>query len=73
LPLPSDVNPDVSESVQLVLLKALAKDREDRYKSVDEMVAAFRTTTVDGDVGVLIPDTTPPTSILCQFRPMESQ
>lgn len=59
LPLPSDVNPDVSESVQRVLLKALAKDREDRYKSVDEMVAAFRATTVDGDVGVLIPDTTP--------------
>ncbi|MEE8568680.1 MAG: protein kinase [Anaerolineales bacterium] len=59
LPLPCDVNPNVSESVQRVLLKALAKDREDRYKSVDEMVAAFRATTVEGDVGVLIPDTTP--------------
>jgi tRNA A-37 threonylcarbamoyl transferase component Bud32 len=59
LPLPCDVNPNVSESVQRVLLKALAKDREDRYKSVDEMVAAFRATTDEGDVGVLIPDTTP--------------
>ena len=59
LPLPCNVNPDVSESVQLVLLKALAKDREDRYKSVGEMVAAFRATTADSDVGVLIPDTTP--------------
>ena len=59
LPLPCDVNPNVSESVQRVLLKALAKDREDRYKSVDEMVAAFRATTVEGDVGVLIPETTP--------------
>jgi len=59
LPLPCNVNPDVSESVQLVLLKALAKDREDRFKLVDEMVAAFRATTVVGDVDVLTPDTIP--------------
>ena len=59
LPLPCTVNPDVSESVQLILLKALAKDRKDRYKSVDEMVAAFRATTVEDDAGVLIPGTKP--------------
>ncbi len=42
LPLPMDINPQVPEPVQRVLLKALAKDRTDRYASVDEMTHAFR-------------------------------
>jgi tRNA A-37 threonylcarbamoyl transferase component Bud32 len=42
LPLPMDINPEVPEPVQRVLLKALAKDRKDRYESVSEMVRAFR-------------------------------
>jgi serine/threonine protein kinase len=42
LPLPMDINPEVPEPVQRVLLKALAKDRYDRYESVQEMVAAFK-------------------------------
>lgn len=41
LPLPMDINPKVPESVQRVLLKALAKQRVDRYESVDEMCKAF--------------------------------
>jgi serine/threonine protein kinase len=42
LPLPMKVNPKVPEPVQRVLLKALAKDRLDRYESVEEMMAAFK-------------------------------
>ena len=42
LPLPMDINPKVPEPVQRVLLKALAKDRKDRYASVDEMIKAFK-------------------------------
>ncbi|HET9914639.1 MAG TPA: serine/threonine-protein kinase [Anaerolineales bacterium] len=42
LPLPHKVNPDVHEEIERVLLKALAKDRLDRYESVDQMVLAFR-------------------------------
>jgi tRNA A-37 threonylcarbamoyl transferase component Bud32 len=42
LPLPMDINPKVPEPVQRVLLKALAKQRADRYQSVDEMCKAFR-------------------------------
>ncbi|MFN8413109.1 MAG: protein kinase [Anaerolineales bacterium] len=42
LPLPSEVNPKVPESVQRVLLKALAKIRDDRYASVNEMNRAFK-------------------------------
>ena len=42
LPLPHTVNPDVPEPVERVLLKALAKDRADRYEDVNSMVEAFK-------------------------------
>jgi len=42
LPLPMDVNPKVPEPVQRVLLKALAKNRLDRYESVEDMISAFK-------------------------------
>lgn len=41
LPLPSQLNVDVSPEVERVLLKALAKERNDRYKDVDALVTAF--------------------------------
>ncbi|MBL8050803.1 MAG: protein kinase [Anaerolineales bacterium] len=42
LPLPMDINPKVPEPVQKVLLKALAKDRADRYETVEDLVRAFK-------------------------------
>jgi serine/threonine protein kinase len=42
LPLPMKVNPTVPEPVQRVLLKALAKNRLDRYESVEDMMKAFK-------------------------------
>ncbi|HET7010357.1 MAG TPA: protein kinase [Anaerolineales bacterium] len=42
LPLPRSINPRVPEAVERVLLKALAKDRADRFASVNEMVNSFR-------------------------------
>jgi serine/threonine protein kinase len=42
LPLPHMVNKNVPESVERVLLKALAKDRDDRYGTVSQMVQAFK-------------------------------
>ncbi|MBM2843309.1 MAG: Serine/threonine protein kinase [Anaerolineales bacterium] len=42
LPIPSQINPRVPAEVERVLLKSLAKERADRYASVDDMVAAFR-------------------------------
>lgn len=41
LPLPRTVNPRVPEAVERVLLKALAKERADRYADVDGLVTAF--------------------------------
>lgn len=41
LPLPTSVNPGLSMDVERVLLKALAKDREDRYADVPVFVSDF--------------------------------
>ncbi|TEU13764.1 MAG: serine/threonine protein kinase [Anaerolineales bacterium] len=41
-PRPSEVNPDVSPAVEAVLLKALAKEREERYQRAGEMAAALQ-------------------------------
>ncbi|HTX92396.1 MAG TPA: protein kinase [Anaerolineales bacterium] len=42
LPMPHLANANVSEGVERVLLKSLAKDRGDRYKDVHAMVQAFQ-------------------------------
>ena len=41
LPIPSEVNPAVPDEIQNILLKALAKDREDRFASVSKTVQAY--------------------------------
>jgi serine/threonine-protein kinase len=41
LPLPRTINPAVPESVERVILKALAKNKEDRYASAGAMMRAF--------------------------------
>jgi serine/threonine protein kinase len=43
LPLPRAVNPNVPEAIERLLLKALAKERKDRFETVDQMVQAFKT------------------------------
>ncbi|MEN8241025.1 MAG: protein kinase [Chloroflexota bacterium] len=48
LPLPRAVNPQVPEVIERLLLKALAKERGDRFQNVDQMVAAFRKA-IEGD------------------------
>ena len=42
LPMPRAINPKVPVSVERVLLKALAKERADRYPDVPSMVQAFK-------------------------------
>jgi serine/threonine protein kinase len=41
LPLPRSIKPGFPEALERVLLKALAKERDDRYGSVSELMAAF--------------------------------
>ena len=42
LPLPHNVNPNVPEPVERVLLKALAKERDDRFDDAPQLVSAFK-------------------------------
>jgi serine/threonine protein kinase/Flp pilus assembly protein TadD len=42
LPMPRIINHKVPETVELVLLKALAKERSDRYDTVESMMRAFK-------------------------------
>ena len=41
-PLPSNINPYIPEEVEAVIMKALAKNPEDRFQSVKEMVAVLQ-------------------------------
>jgi len=42
LPLPTDVNPNLSAEIERILLKALSKERADRYPDVPAFVTAFK-------------------------------
>ncbi len=50
LPLPCTINPNVSETVERVLLKALAKERDDRYPDAIALSDAFINAVSDGVV-----------------------
>jgi len=47
-PRPSHFAPTIPESVERVVLKALAKERGDRYRSVEEMMVALESTVQEG-------------------------
>ncbi len=44
LPLPSDINPKISPAIERLLLKALAKNPEDRFATVNDLLTALETT-----------------------------
>jgi hypothetical protein len=50
LPMPRAINPRVPEPVERVLLKALAKQRADRYTDVNALVQAFKDAWVEAGV-----------------------
>jgi hypothetical protein len=52
LPMPRTVNINVTKSVERVLLKALSKERVDRYEDVISMVKAFKAAWEEADVPV---------------------
>jgi len=60
LPLPSVVNPDVPEPVERVLLKALAKERDDRYPDASALVTAFHQAVEEAGGTPVAPTPAPP-------------
>jgi len=42
LPLPRKIKPEIPEAIELVLLRALSKDRKDRFPDVSSLVEAWR-------------------------------
>jgi serine/threonine protein kinase len=50
LPMPRAINPKVPESVERVLLKALAKERADRFPDIDSLVQAFKDAWIEAGV-----------------------
>ncbi len=61
LPLPRAINPNVPETVEAVLLKALSKERSDRYATAQELVTAFREAMAPTlSTPVIAPARTPP-------------
>jgi Tfp pilus assembly protein PilF/predicted Ser/Thr protein kinase len=59
LPLPTEFKADIPEAVEKVVLKALAKDRDDRFESVREMVSALEETLAGESVEVAPPELPP--------------
>jgi serine/threonine-protein kinase len=68
LPMPRSVNPNVPEGVERVLLKALAKERADRYPDVLAMVDAFKQAWVESG----IPDQDPTLSVPGRTQPVSA-
>lgn len=75
LPLPRQTNPQLSEALERILLKALAKERGDRFETIDELVRAFEAAFTAPDLGGLARQATairrpqsPPASALSADR-----
>jgi serine/threonine protein kinase len=58
LPLPSIIKPDIPESIERVILKALAKEPVDRYSTATEFLAAWKRALQDKDTFHHIPERT---------------
>ena len=69
LPLPHLVNPSVPDEVERVLLKALAKERADRYENVEDLNAAFKQAWNDADVDMAEVTMTSPIQEIKQPEP----
>ena len=55
LPLPSSIKPDVPEAIEQVILKALAKQPEDRFATAAEFLAAWKRAYAEGESASRVP------------------
>jgi tRNA A-37 threonylcarbamoyl transferase component Bud32 len=66
LPLPSQIDPSLPAVLEPIVLKALAKDADDRYQSAPEMAAALRQAAESGLPGAPRPVVPPPGGMAAQ-------
>ena len=66
LPMPRSINKNVPEGMERVLLKALSKERADRYENVPSMVQAFKTSWDEAVIPIQSTVLTSPTVIAKQ-------
>jgi len=52
LPLPTTIKPDIFPALEQVVLRALAKEKDDRYQKVTELVLAFESAVVEAASGI---------------------
>jgi serine/threonine-protein kinase len=71
LPLPRQVDPDIPEPLERVVLKALAKDPDDRFQGAEEMAQALRNAA--GEAQIELPEhISRPLSFTTEEAPSES-
>jgi serine/threonine protein kinase len=68
LPLPRTINPDLSESTERVLLKALAKDKEDRYSNVSSMIQALKESLTSSSLGSTVKKVKSPNTSISELN-----
>ena len=56
LPLPSMIKPDISPAIERVILKALAKDPQDRFETAAEFLAAWKRALEEAEKETLRPE-----------------
>ena len=71
LPLPRSRKPDLPEPVERLLLKALAKDPDDRFQSVEELLAAFDAVVAAEPTGALPETVVAPVSTVVAPSPAD--
>ncbi len=74
LPLPRQVRPDLPESVERVILKALSKSPADRFQRVEDMLAALRQTVVPSQAKeAVVPPPAPQPTATGEMRPPRTE
>jgi serine/threonine protein kinase len=72
LPMPSEINAEVPSQVEAVLVRALAKDPNERYASAVELMAAFRQALAESNLIALNPDRAQPvTAPATRYQPVK--
>ena len=72
-PMPVSFNPNIPESLQIIILKAMSKIPEDRFQTAAELATALRTVDLTGARATAQPTAVSPTHIADHDTPVAAQ